>query len=69
VDEVMNVLINNVAHELPAGATLADAIAALQVTPPFAAAVNMLFVPNTRYQDTPLKAGDRIDVIAPVTGG
>ena len=29
----------------------------------------MLFVPNTRYQDTPLNAGDRIDVIAPVTGG
>ena len=65
----MNVLINNIAHDLPAGATLADAISALQPKPPFAAAVNMQFVPNTRYQDTPLQAGDRIDVIAPVTGG
>lgn len=65
----MNVLINNVSHDLPAGATLADAVAALQAKPPYAAAVNMQFVPNTRYQDTPLNPGDRIDVIAPVTGG
>ncbi|MFM9917037.1 MAG: sulfur carrier protein ThiS [Rhizobacter sp.] len=65
----MNVLINNIAHDLPTGATLADAISALQPKPPFAAAVNMQFVPNTRYQDTLLQAGDRIDVIAPVTGG
>ncbi|MDO9314060.1 MAG: sulfur carrier protein ThiS [Burkholderiaceae bacterium] len=65
----MNVLINNIAHELPEAATLADAIAAVQARPPFAAAVNMQFVPNARYPDTPLHAGDRIDVIAPVTGG
>ena len=65
----MKVHINSQAHELPAGATLADAIAVLQPTPPFAAAVNMNFVPNTRYGDTLLSDGDRIDVIAPVTGG
>ena len=65
----MKVHINNRAHELAAGATLADAIAVLQPAPPFAAAVNMTFVPNTRYRDTPLREGDRIDVIAPVTGG
>ncbi len=65
----MKVHINSQTHELPAGATLSDAIAVLQPTPPFAAAVNMSFVPNTRYRDTPLTDGDRIDVIAPVTGG
>ncbi len=65
----MKVHINNQAHQLPAGATLADAIAVLQPMPPFAAAVNMNFVPNTRYRDTPLRDGDRIDLIAPVTGG
>ncbi len=65
----MKVHINNQAHQLPTGATLADAIAVLQPSPPFAAAVNMNFVPNTRYRDTPLSDGDRIDVIAPVTGG
>lgn len=65
----MKVHINNQPHQLPTGATLADAIAFLQPTPPFAAAVNMNFVPNTRYRDTPLSDGDRIDLIAPVTGG
>jgi sulfur carrier protein len=65
----MKVHINNQAHELPTGATLADAVAVLQPPAPFAAAVNMNFVPNTRYHDTLLLDGDRIDVIAPVTGG
>ncbi|MDL2337205.1 MAG: sulfur carrier protein ThiS [Pseudomonadota bacterium] len=65
----MKVLINHLEHELPEGAMLADAIAVLQPPPPFAAAVNMHFVPNTRYTTTPLQAGDRIDLIAPVTGG
>ncbi len=65
----MNVWINNVAHALPAGATLADAIALLHLRPPFAAAINMQFVPNSSYQNTPLHADDRIDVITPVTGG
>jgi sulfur carrier protein len=65
----VKVHINNQPHELPSGATLADAVAVLQPSAPFAAAVNMNFVPNTRYHDTPLREDDRIDVIAPVTGG
>jgi hypothetical protein len=36
---------------------------------PFAAAVNMAFVPRTLYNDTQLHADDRIELIAPVTGG
>lgn len=65
----MKVHINHQAHELPTGATLADAIAVLQPAPPFAAAINMTFVPKARYRETPLHDGDRIEVIAPVTGG
>jgi sulfur carrier protein len=65
----MNVIINKLPHELPEGAMLAQAIALLQPTPPFAAAVNLQFVPNTRYEQTPLQAGDRVEVILPVTGG
>jgi sulfur carrier protein len=49
--------------------TLADAVRALQPRGPFAAAVNMTFVPRTLYNDTQLNAGDRIELIAPVTGG
>ena len=65
----MQVLINQVAHELADGATLADAIARLQARPPFAAAVNLQFVPNGQYAQTSLQHDDRIDIISPVTGG
>ena len=65
----MNVFINQEAHEFTPGATLADAVTRLQARPPFAAAVNLKFVPNTQYTQTLLQSGDRIDIIAPVTGG
>lgn len=65
----MNVFINQLPHELPEGATLADAVALLQAKPPFAAAINLQFVPNTQYAQKLLQGNDRIDIIAPVTGG
>ena len=65
----IRLLINSAPFELPAGATLADAVALFALTPPFAAAVNLQFVPNTQYHHTPLHEADRIDLIAPVTGG
>jgi sulfur carrier protein len=65
----MNVLINNLPHTLPAGATLADAVALLQAQPPFAAAVNKSFVPRALYPQTALQDADRIEIIHPVTGG
>lgn len=65
----MKVIINKQEHELAAGATLADAIAAIGAKPPFAAAVNTEFVPKTQYAQRPLQDGDRIEIISPVTGG
>jgi sulfur carrier protein len=65
----MQVFINKTAHEMAAAATLADAVALLQARPPFAAAVNMEFVPNTQYAKRQLAQNDRIDIILPVTGG
>lgn len=65
----MKILINQAQHELPAGATLADAVALVQPRAPFAAAVNLRFVPNTQYARQPLADGDRVEFIAPVTGG
>ncbi|MCB8747586.1 sulfur carrier protein ThiS [Rhodoferax sp. U2-2l] len=65
----MKVFLNQQACELPAGATLAQAVATSQVTPPFAAALNRQFVPNTQYAQTPLQEGDQIELIAPVVGG
>jgi sulfur carrier protein len=65
----MHILINQRPHECPPGATLADAIALLQPAGPFAAAVNANFVPRSQYGQRALQDGDRIEVIAPVTGG
>ena len=65
----MNIIINKLPHELPEGATLAQAIALLQPAPPFAAAVNLQFVPKARYDQTSLNTGDRVEIILPVTGG
>ena len=65
----MNVLINKLPHDLAEGASLADAIAALRPALPFAAAVNMQFVPKTSYSQALLKPGDQIEIIRPVTGG
>ena len=65
----MNVSINQIPHELPEGATVASAVAAIEARPPFAVAVNTIFVPNSRYAAQALNPGDRIEVISPVTGG
>jgi len=65
----MNVLINQTPVQLPEGATVADAVAHLAPRPPFAVAVNLQFVPNTRYAEHALRADDQVEIIAPVTGG
>jgi sulfur carrier protein len=65
----MKVLINQQTHELDSDATLADAVAAIEAKPPFAAAVNTQFVPRTRYAHHPLRDGDQVEIISPVTGG
>lgn len=65
----ISVHINGQAFVLPATATLADAVALLPLKPPFAAAINLQFIPNTAYHHTLLHDADQIDLIAPVTGG
>ncbi|MDO9435246.1 sulfur carrier protein ThiS [Hydrogenophaga sp.] len=65
----MNVLINQEARELPDNATLADALRVWEPPAVFAAAVNLQFVPRTAYVQHRLNDGDRIEIIAPITGG
>ena len=65
----MNIRINKLVYDLPAGASLADAISAFKPALPFAAAINTQFVPKTNYTQTLLKPGDEIEIIRPVTGG
>jgi sulfur carrier protein len=65
----IKVLINQAPHELPANATLADAVQCVGIAPPFAAAVNLQFVPKTQYAGYALQSNDQIELIAPITGG
>ena len=68
-DRTIALFINQQAHTLPAGATLSDAVAHVGIQPPFAAAVNLQFVPRTQYAQHVLHTGDRVELIAPITGG
>ena len=65
----IQVLINQAPHELPTNATLADAVQSVGISPPFAAAVNLQFVPKTQYASHVLHANDHIELISPITGG
>lgn len=65
----MQIFVNRQAIDIADGATLADALAQVEAKPPFAAAVNLQFVPKQRYDTTLLKPGDQLEVIAPITGG
>lgn len=65
----MKIFVNRIPHEMQAAATLADALSLANALPPFAAALNLQFVPKTQYAATPLQDGDQIEIIAPITGG
>ena len=65
----MKITINQQATDLQATATVADALAQMQAKPPFAVAVNTIFVPRTQYAAHTLNEGDKMEVISPVTGG
>jgi len=65
----MNITINQKPHQLPEGATVLDAVAALAARPPFAVAVNTTFVPHTQHARHLLQDGDSVEIISPVTGG
>jgi len=68
-DTTVPVLINQKPYTLASGATLADAVALVGIQPPFAAAVNLQFVPRSQYAQHVLTAHDQIELIAPITGG
>ncbi len=65
----MEILLNQQSTDLPAQASVQDALALLAPRPPFAVAVNTVFVPKAQYPSHLLQDGDRVEVIAPVTGG
>ena len=65
----MRVIVNHIEYELPSESMISDALTLINAKPPFAVAVNLNFVPKTQYEQFSLNENDRIEVIAPVTGG
>lgn len=65
----MRVLANHIARELPADSRLTDLLALIEAKPPFAVAVNLEFIPKARHSEYVLHENDRVEIIAPVTGG
>ena len=65
----MNILINGKVQDIANASILADLIAQMQPEPPFAVAVNTVFVPKSAYENTQLKDGDQVEIVRPVAGG
>ncbi|WP_329092944.1 MULTISPECIES: sulfur carrier protein ThiS [unclassified Streptosporangium] len=66
----MNVTINGTAHELPPGATVAQAVQRLTgVRSGVAVAVNDEVVSRGAWESTALAEADRVEVLTAVQGG
>ncbi len=65
----MRVIVNQVEYDVPSQSVISDALTLIQAKPPYAVAVNMNFVPKTQHSEFALNENDKIEVIAPVTGG
>ena len=65
----MRVIVNQIEYELPSQSMISDALSLINAKPPYAVAVNLNFVPKTKYDQFPLNENDQIEVIVPVTGG
>jgi sulfur carrier protein len=68
----MNVVLNGEARELQDGATVNDAVAASGAQPDgrgVAVAVDGEVVPRSRWADTNLDEGQRVEVLQAVQGG
>ena len=70
MNEVVTVVLNGTPRELPAGATVVDAVGVL--TAPargVAVAVNGEVVPRTSWATTVVGPGDRVEVLTATQGG
>jgi len=66
----MQLNINGVAEDWPEGTTLAALLEKKGLKAgSIAVAINLTFIPRSRYSGTMLKSGDAIEVVAPQQGG
>ena len=65
----MSILVNGKAHPLPEPRTLAALLRFLSPAAPFAVARNEEVVPRETYEECPILAGDKIEIVHPTAGG
>jgi sulfur carrier protein len=66
----MTVVVNGAGHDLRDGATVGDAVAAVtRQARGVAVAVNGEVVPRAHWWRTPLRPGDRVEVLTATQGG
>ncbi len=66
----MQVTVNGQPRDLPAGATIAELLQSLQLSPrQVAVEVNLELVPRGRHAEHRLQDGDRLEVVTLVGGG
>ena len=67
---MIKVSVNGEVKELENNLNVAEMIEALEYkVKGFAVAINTTFVPIAKYDETIIKEGDTIDILAPVQGG
>jgi len=66
----MKITVNGESKEIEESVTVATLMEQLGYTGNIGAvAVNMSFIPSDKYQETVLKEGDEVEILAPVCGG
>lgn len=66
----MQVFLNGEPHDVPDGTTVAELVALLQLVPQrVAVELNTQLVRRGDYAQTPLRAGDRVEIVTLVGGG
>lgn len=65
----MRIVVNHIPREIPAQSKVSDLLHFIAAQPPYAVAVNLLFIPKTKHSEHVLNENDQVEVIAPVTGG
>ena len=66
----MQLNINGEDQELKTSCTIAEMVRELAIdVPHFAVALNFSVVPKSQYESTPIKEGDKVEIVHAVGGG
>jgi thiamine biosynthesis protein ThiS len=70
IDAAMTLVVNGEERPAPDGASLAELVRELALEGrPIAVELNRAVVPKDRYDRTPLREGDRLEIVTLVGGG